>query len=135
VAASDALADALDRVGDRWTLLIVAALLDGPRRFGQLREDIPGLATNVLSGRLRELERKGLVVAVPYQQRPVRWDYHLSAAGAELGNALRLLAAWGGGTVGEVTGPHHVACGTVLGVRWWCPTCAEVVEDDEEVWV
>jgi DNA-binding HxlR family transcriptional regulator len=89
------LAAALQRVGDRWTLLLVAELLDGPKRFGELQEVVPGIATNVLTNRLRELERHGLVVATPYSRRPLRFEYELSRAGAELAGALRLLAAWG----------------------------------------
>jgi DNA-binding HxlR family transcriptional regulator len=73
----------------------VAELLDGPRRFGELQEVVPGIATNVLTSRLRELERHGLVVAIPYSRRPLRFEYELSRAGAELAGALRLLAAWG----------------------------------------
>jgi DNA-binding HxlR family transcriptional regulator len=133
--SSAALAGALERVGDRWTLLLIAALLDGPKRFGELRDEIPGLATNVLSSRLRELERQGLVVAVPYSRRPLRSDYQLSAVGAELASALRLLAAWGGGASGDSLLPTHAACGTGLHVRWWCPTCAQVVDDEDgEIW-
>ena len=48
---------ALDRVGDRWSLLLVEALLDGARRFGELREVLPGIAPNILTDRLRRLER------------------------------------------------------------------------------
>src|ERR1700739_1239613 len=67
-----ALADALSAVGDRWTLLVVAALLDGPRRFGELQEELPGIAANVLTQRLRQLERNALVLARPYSERPPR---------------------------------------------------------------
>jgi len=64
------LAAALARVGDRWTLLVVEALLPGPRRFGDLLAQIPGLAANILSDRLKRLERDGLLIARPYSQRP-----------------------------------------------------------------
>ena len=57
------LAAALDSVGDRWTLLLVEALLDGPRRFGDLQEHVRGIAPNVLTQRLRRLEGEGLVLA------------------------------------------------------------------------
>src|SRR5438067_6657142 len=89
------LADALARVGDRWTLLLVAALLVGPRRFVELADDVPGIAPNVLSQRLRHLEQQGLVVATPYSQRPVRFSYELTASGRDLADAVALLAAWG----------------------------------------
>ena len=86
---------ALAAVGDRWTLLVVAALLDGPRRFGELQSEVEGIAPNVLSQRLRALEQGALIVARPYSERPLRFVYELSAAGQELAGALRLLAGWG----------------------------------------
>src|SRR5437879_7995328 len=85
---------ALETVGDRWTLLVIAALLDGPRRFGDLQEAIPGIATNVLTQRLRALQEEGLVAAEPYSSRPARYSYELSQASRELAGALRLLADW-----------------------------------------
>ena len=96
--AASPLAAALDSVGDRWALLLVEALLAGPRRFGDLQEDLSGIAPNVLSGRLRRLEAEGVVVAEPYSERPPRYVYELTAAGRELADALRLLADWGSRT-------------------------------------
>src|SRR3954451_3531433 len=89
------LAAALDSVGDRWTLLLVEALLDGPRRFGDLQEELSGIAPNVLSQRLRRLEGEGLVRAQPYSERPRRFVYELTSSGRGLAGALRLLADWG----------------------------------------
>lgn len=128
-----ALAAALERVGDRWTLLVIGALLDGPRRFGELQQSIRGVATNVLADRLRELERHGLVVTEPYSTRPLRVEYRATARAGELEGAIRLLAAWGTGA--ELDTPAHSVCGTPLEVRYWCPTCQQVVDEDEEVWV
>jgi DNA-binding HxlR family transcriptional regulator len=129
-----ALADAAERVGDRWTLQVLHVLLGGPRRFGELQASIPGIATNVLSQRLRTLEAEGLVLAEPYQRRPVRHRYGLTGRGRDLTGVLRLLAAWSGG---EGHAPHHRACGTALEARWWCPTCATPTEptDDDLTWV
>jgi DNA-binding HxlR family transcriptional regulator len=126
-----ALAEALAAVGDRWTLLIVAALLDGPRRFGELQAQVEGIAPNVLTQRLRQLERNALVIARPYSERPPRVEYELSAAGQELAGALRLLTGWGArhGDVGAA--PRHAICGTAMEARWWCPTCERPVSDDE----
>ncbi|MGO9560250.1 MAG: winged helix-turn-helix transcriptional regulator [Acidimicrobiales bacterium] len=129
------LADALERIGDRWMLLVIGALLEGPRRFGELQQSVPGVATNVLSGRLRELERQGLVIAEPYSTRPMRLEYRATARAAELGGVLRLLAAWGSGATGDLEAPAHAVCGTALEVRYWCPTCQQVVDEDEEVWL
>src|SRR5471030_47040 len=87
--------EAMARVGDRWTLLVVDALLEGPRRFSELQSDIPRLAPNVLTARLRRLEREGLVSAVRYSDRPPRLEYRITEGGRELAGALRLLAQWG----------------------------------------
>jgi DNA-binding HxlR family transcriptional regulator len=126
-----ALADALAAVGDRWTLLVIAALLDGPRRFGELQEEVAGIAPNVLSQRLRQLERNALLVARPYSERPPRFAYELSASGQELAGTLRLLAGWGARTAGGATAPRHALCGTPMEARWWCPTCERPVADEE----
>ena len=128
---SSPLQEAVVRVGDRWTLLIVEALLDGPRRFNDLTDELPGIASNILSQRLKELERWGLVVGKPYSERPPRFAYQLSAAGRELAGALRLLAHWGAQRSGDGDALQHLQCGTQLETRWYCPTCARIVEDDE----
>ena len=129
--ADSPLAAALDAVGDRWTLLLVEALLDGPRRFGELEEALGGIAPNVLTQRLRRLESEGLVVAEPYSQRPPRFVYELSAGGRELAGALRLLADWGARQGEGAEAPRHEACGSVLEARWWCPTCERPAEGEE----
>lgn len=120
---------AVARVGDRWSLLVVSALLDGPRRFGELQQVVGSIAPNVLSQRLKRLEREGVVVAEAYSSRPPRFAYRLTASGHELAGALRLLAQWGAaGDDGE--GVRHPACGTAMEPRWWCPTCQQAVEGD-----
>jgi DNA-binding HxlR family transcriptional regulator len=126
-----ALAAALDAVGDRWTLLLVEALLDGPRRFGDLEEGLQGIAPNVLSQRLRRLEGEGLVIADPYSERPPRFVYELTAAGRELAGALRLLADWGARHREGADPPRHAACGSPVEARWWCPTCQRPVDEEE----
>jgi DNA-binding HxlR family transcriptional regulator len=125
------LARALDRVGDRWTLLIVNALLDGPRKFGELSEAVEGIAPNILTARLRQLEREGLMVSTPYSRRPLRMAYELTRAGHELGDALAQLAAWGARTEGLPAPHHHDVCGTALELRPWCPTCERTVDEVE----
>ena len=123
------LAHALSLIGDRWTLQVVAVLLDGPQRFGELAERLDGIAPNVLTTRLRQLERDGLIVATPYSQRPVRLAYALTDSGRELADAIALLSAWGAGQTGDPEGPVHDACGTALETRLYCPTCERPVDD------
>jgi DNA-binding HxlR family transcriptional regulator len=125
-----ALEAALERIGERWALLVVDALLEGPKRFSDLEETVPGIASNILSQRLKHLEREALLVARPYQRRPVRLSYELTAAGRELAGALRLLAQWGARGSGEAA-LTHATCGSPLEARWYCPTCARTVDDAE----
>jgi DNA-binding HxlR family transcriptional regulator len=129
--AASPLEEAVARVGDRWTLLIVQALLGGARRFNDLAAALPGIAPTVLSQRLKHLEREAVVVSQPYSRRPLRFAYELTASGRELAGALRLLAQWGAERSGEGDGLRHVACGTPLEARWYCPTCARPVDDDD----
>jgi DNA-binding HxlR family transcriptional regulator len=129
VSALDA---ALHRVGDRWSLLLVEALLDRPRRFGELLDQLEGLAPNILSSRLKALEAEGVLAARPYSRRPYRVAYALTASGAELAGSLRLLAQWGARrSTAAAASLHHVTCGTPVEARWWCATCGRVVDDGE----
>jgi len=127
-----ALDEALRRVGDRWSLLVVDALRPGPRRFGDLLAELDGLAPNILSSRLKALEAADVVIARPYSHRPVRVAYALTASGADLAGALRSLAQWGAGRAPVGAAPlDHAACGTAVEARWWCPTCNRIVDEDE----
>jgi DNA-binding HxlR family transcriptional regulator len=128
--SSSPLAEALARVGDRWTLLVVEALLAGPRRFNDLLGQIPGIAANILSERLKRLEREALLIARPYSERPPRAEYELTAAGKELAGALRLLADWGARHADPAEALRHPACGTPVQARWYCPTCDRLVDDE-----
>lgn len=129
--ARSPLAAALARIGDRWSLLIVESLLEGPRRFNELQASVAGIAPNILSRRLSDLERDGVVVTAPYSRRPPRFTYELTAAGRELAGALRLLAQWGATHAGGDEAPRHETCGTSVEARWYCPTCERSVDEGE----
>jgi DNA-binding HxlR family transcriptional regulator len=129
--ADSPLAAALERVGDRWSLLVVESLLRGPRRWSDLAEDLPGIAPNILSDRLGRLKREALVTSAPYSRRPVRLRYELTAAGKELAGALRLLADWGAGRTEGAEPIRHRSCGTPVEARWYCPTCDRTVAEGE----
>ena len=126
-----------ERLGDRWSLVVIAALLAGPMRYGELQEGIEGIAPNILSARLRKLHENGLVVSSPYSERPRRFEYRLTADGEDLADALRLLADWSArrGEGERAQAPSHAICGSPLELRWWCSTCAEeaALADDEPI--
>ena len=126
---------AVDLIGDRWLLLLVAALAAGPRRFADLSAELRGVAPNVLTDRLRRAERAGLLTAAPYQHRPRRHVYELTAAGDELAAILPALGAWSARAGGSPL-PRHGRCGTPLELRWWCPECAAPADAAEaDVWL
>jgi DNA-binding HxlR family transcriptional regulator len=112
-------------VGDRWSMLVLAALAAGGRRYGELEAAVAGISSNVLAARLAALTEAGLIVGEPYSSRRDRLRYELTAEGRALVEALAGLAAWGAehaDAEGDAT-PAHDACGTPLAVRWYCPTC------------
>lgn len=109
-------------------------LLEGPRRFSDLQDEVTGIAPNTLSSRLKALEGEGLVIARTYSERPPRYEYTLTASGKELAGAISLLTAWGASHGDEVEAPRHPLCGTPLDVRWYCPTCDREATESEEAW-
>ncbi|RYV49752.1 transcriptional regulator [Pengzhenrongella frigida] len=84
----------LDRIGDRWTVLVVGALGDGTARFSELKRRIEGISQKMLTQTLREMERDGLVTRTMYAQVPVRVEYQLTDAGMSLRGPLKALEEW-----------------------------------------
>src|SRR3954471_1573727 len=93
-------AHALDVVGDRWALLVVRELLRGPKRYTDLAEGLPGIGTNVLAARLRELEQAGVVQKRKLPPPAASTVYELTEYGAELEEPLYALARWGARSLG-----------------------------------
>ncbi|WAX77204.1 winged helix-turn-helix transcriptional regulator [Streptomyces sp. KMM 9044] len=94
-------ARALDTVGDRWTLLIVRELLAGPRRYTDLHADLPGVSTDVLASRLKDMERDGLTTRRRLPPPGAVYVYELTRRGSELLPVLQALGAWGQAALGE----------------------------------
>lgn len=88
------LRDLLDRIGDKWSLLVVELLGDGTRRFTELKRDIDGISQRMLTRTLRQLERDGLVTRTVHPVVPPRVDYALTPLGASLLPAIAPLVAW-----------------------------------------
>jgi len=84
----------LDRVGDKWTVLVIGALAEGPLRFTQLRDRVGGVAPKVLTQTLRALERDGLLTRTVHAQVPPRVDYEITELGRSLTGPLAVLTDW-----------------------------------------
>ncbi|MEV6549926.1 helix-turn-helix domain-containing protein [Streptomyces sp. NPDC051597] len=96
-----AAARALDAIGDRWTLLIVRELLAGPRRYTDLHADLPGVSTDVLASRLKDMEREELATRRKLPPPAAATVYELTARGRALLPVLTALAAWGAPDLAE----------------------------------
>jgi DNA-binding HxlR family transcriptional regulator len=86
--------EVLSQIGDKWTVLIVRSLNDGPRRFSELKRDVEGISQRMLTLNLKTLERDGFVTRTVYPTIPPRVDYELTALGHSLSEPLGVIAQW-----------------------------------------
>ena len=84
----------LDRIGDRWTVLIIGSLRDGPLRYSAIAEHVDGISQKMLTQTLRGLERDGLIRRTAFAQIPPRVEYELTESGRSLQEPLRTLEEW-----------------------------------------
>ncbi|MEU5049321.1 helix-turn-helix domain-containing protein [Streptomyces sp. NPDC021096] len=121
---------ALERVGEWWTPLIVRDINLGLHRFDDIAENL-GISRNLLTRRLGTLITDGIVERRAYQERPLRYEYHLTEAGRELVPVLMALMAWGDKWATPEAGPpvrlmHH-ECGAEFTPQVCCSACAKPV--------
>lgn len=88
------LRDILDRVGDKWSVLVIVELVSGPRRFRQLHRALDGISQRMLTLTVRRLERDGLILRTVYPTVPPHVDYRLTPMGASLTHLVKALADW-----------------------------------------
>ncbi len=117
-------------IGDRWTANLIALAYHGITRFDGFHTELP-IATNVLTDRLKFLTAEGVFLAVPYSERPLRFDYHLSEKGLALFPFFVALLQWGDKWCGDSSGPpmilHHTACNHRLIGEVRCDHCHQHV--------
>jgi DNA-binding HxlR family transcriptional regulator len=98
------ISDVLSRIGDKWSVLVVGSLADGPRRFNELRRDIPSVSQRMLTLTLRGLERDGMVSRTVTPSIPPRVDYELTDLGRSLLGPVTALADW---AIANMPGIHE----------------------------
>lgn len=98
-------------IGDRWTLLLVRELLLGPKRYGDLLAASPGIGTNLLADRLREMETEGLIERVTLPPPAGSTVYRLTEGGAELETVVRAIGRWGSRLMGPRRPDEHLSVG------------------------
>ncbi|MBA2813792.1 helix-turn-helix transcriptional regulator [Streptomyces sp. KM273126] len=100
--------ETLDRIGDKWSVLVIGLLSQGPLRFGMLHQRVPGISQRMLTLTLRHLERDGIVSRTAYAEVPPRVEYELTALGESLRATVYALARWVTDHNDEIeTARHH----------------------------
>jgi DNA-binding HxlR family transcriptional regulator len=105
----------LSLVGDKWTVLIVVLLSDGPKRFNEIRRMVSGISQRMLTFTLRGLERDGLVTRTVFPTTPQRVDYELTQLGSTLWEAVEPLSSWARAHVSEIVTSRKEFDGKVAG--------------------
>jgi DNA-binding HxlR family transcriptional regulator len=128
------MAHALDLVGERWALLVVRELTVGPKRFSDLKTGLPGISTNVLSHRLDELERHGVVRRRHLPPPAASWVYELTEWGAELEPVIRQFGRWGARSPAHRPDLHLSVASWILSLRTnFDPAAAAGMSSEYEV--
>jgi DNA-binding HxlR family transcriptional regulator len=129
-------ARALSIVGDRWTLLILRDSFMGTKRFDKFQKQI-GLSRHRLTDRLNKLVEYEILRKVPYQEKPVRYEYKLTRKGVELYPVLMTLAKWGDKWMDGGDGPpmeyFHTQCQHKMSINLCCSECGEVINPKEVI--
>lgn len=125
------IARAVDVLGDGWTLLILRDAHLGKRRFDDFQRSL-GIGRNILTRRLQQLVDDGLLMKVPYSERPVRHEYRLTESGRDAYPILASMAAWHDRWHPSPDGPllrfHHTACDHDMHAEVVCSECHEPLD-------
>ena len=122
-----ALPISLEIIGERWTLLIVRDLLQGPRKFQDLAESLTSVAPGILSRRLKLLEARGIVTRRMYSEHPPRAEYSLTPRGTELREVVRALTIWGSKHLRGERVLVHNRCDHPIEMAYRCAHCDQVL--------
>ena len=126
------IAQILNLIGDKWTLLILWQLKLGNNTYSKLQNRLEGIASNLLSNRLKSLEEDGLISMELYQKHPPRYQYLLTEKGHDLNNVFNSLILWGEKHI-KGCNKHlaHKTCGHNILLYYYCPDCQKTIEQNE----
>lgn len=123
------IAQTLNIIGDKWTLLILHAIYVGNHSYKDLQTALQGIPTNLLSTRLKGLEEDGLVQVNLYQAHPPRYEYHLTDAGNDLEDVFNALVLWGEAHLEKCYKKlSHKECHSPVHIAYICDDCNKVVD-------
>lgn len=126
------IAQTLNLIGDRWTLLILHRIMNGIDTYKELQEQLEGIPSNLLSDRLKCLEADGLINSSLYQQHPPRYQYQLTESGKDLSDLFNSIVIWGEKHLKKCFKQlSHIDCGHRLELQYYCPHCNKSVSRDQ----
>ncbi|TFE00524.1 winged helix-turn-helix transcriptional regulator [Jeotgalibacillus salarius] len=124
------IAQTLNIIGDRWTLLIVHEILTGRKTFSEMKKGLNGISSNLLSDRLKYLESSGLISASLYSDHPPRYEYNLTESGQDLEDVFNAIILWGRANLDKCYKKLiHEKCRTEVNIAYYCPHCDENVDE------
>ncbi|WP_020619523.1 winged helix-turn-helix transcriptional regulator [Paenibacillus daejeonensis] len=124
------IAQSLNIIGDRWTLLIIHEVLIGRTTFNEIKKALEGLSSKLLSERLKYLEAQGLLTATLYSEHPPRYRYQLTESGRDLEDVFHALVLWGRRNLQKCYKKLvHRSCGHEVNIAYHCDHCQRDVED------
>lgn len=126
------IAQTLNLIGDKWTLLILHAIQCDKHTYKELHDALPKIPTNLLSNRLKELENDGLITCSLYQDHPPRYQYDLSESGKDLKDLYQVIAIWGEKHLKDCPKKvTHTKCQHHVKVMYYCEHCNTYIDADE----
>ena len=126
------IAQALNIIGDKWTLLILRQLMMGNVTYTEIHQRLDGIPTNVLSGRLKGLEKDELIASELYQAHPPRYRYILTKSGQDLADVFNSIILWGEQHLEKCHKQlTHSECGHRIELTYHCPQCQKNINRDE----
>lgn len=126
------IAQTLNIIGDKWTLLILRQIMKGRNTYKEMQEGLEGIPSNLLSERLKGLEADGLITAELYQSHPPRYRYLLTESGKDLNDIFYALIMWGERHLDVCYKQlNHTTCGHKIKHQYYCPHCGQIVETDD----
>ncbi len=124
------IAQTLNIIGDRWTLLVLHEILAGRTTFSEIKKGLNGISSNILSDRLKHLENAGLVVSSLYSEHPPRYEYSLTESGKELEDVFNAMIIWGRNNLEKCYKKIiHTECNHEVELTYYCPHCDKNVTE------
>lgn len=126
------IAQTLNIIGDKWTLLILRQLMMGNDTYSEIQQRLDGIPTNLLSDRLKSLVDDELIASQLYQTHPPRYRYLLTKSGRDLTDVFNSIILWGERNLKECHKQlTHSECGHKVEMTYYCPDCNKIINRDD----